>query len=64
MDNCTITDGREENVHGSNNGSYCSLLRTAIPLPRQVSVLIELFMPYKQNYWRTLYLIVCSKNAV
>ena len=51
MDNCAITDGREENVHGSDNGSYCSLLWTVIPLPGKVSVLIELFMPYKQNYW-------------
>ena len=44
MDNCTITDSREENIHGSDNGSCCGLLWTVTPLPGQVSVLIESFI--------------------
>ena len=50
MDNCTITDGRKENVHGSDNGSCCCLLWTVIPLPGQVSVLIELFIRSCRNH--------------
>ena len=42
MDNCTITDGTEKNIHGNNNSSCCGLLWILIPLPGQVSVLIEL----------------------
>ena len=44
MDYCTVIDYREEEIHGNNNSTSCSLLWTIIPLSGQVSVLIECFL--------------------
>ena len=41
MDHCVIADHWEEEIHGIDNSSCCSLLWTVITLSRQVSAWVS-----------------------
>ena len=43
---------------------YSTQLAKANFMAQSFVKILELGLPYKQNYWRTLCLVVCSKNAV